>query len=152
MLSRFFLLGDSRYPILDKIRSDLTVLYRDLDEELRRYRHPECETCGQCCCFTEWGHELWVTQFELDLLISEHGLRRPTGEGVCPYLSDGLCQARSGRALSCRIFTCKGDQSELESVHEKYLSRLRELARSEGLDIYYGELLTSLAEIEFENV
>ena len=79
-------------------------------------------------------------------LINIHGLKRPIKEGVCPYLEDGLCGAREGRALGCRIFFCEGDRAIQEQLYEKYLGKIQELFSMPGNELYYGELLQTLKE------
>ncbi len=90
-----------------------------------------------------------MTHLELYVLISEHGLRRPTPGGTCPYLREKRCDARTGRALGCRVFFCRDPHQQAERLYETYLNRIRELAGETGVDLYYGELLRSLGHVEY---
>jgi len=123
----------------------LAEIYRDLTRDLER-AGATCAACGDCCHLADYGHELWLTEVELAYLLRASGARVPTASGVCPYLEDGRCAAREGRALSCRIFHCDLDRAIQHRLHEKYLERLRGVAAGRGIELGYGELLASLAE------
>lgn len=133
-----FLIADEH--LLDALER----LYRDLGRELERLG-ASCEACGECCRLAEYGHELWLTDLELAYLVHHVAPRAPVVPGVCPYLEDGRCAARDGRALSCRIFHCGLDRELQERLHEEYLERLRRLGAARGSEVGYGELLATLA-------
>ncbi len=139
-------LGTAKHPAYAAAEQGLTKIYEDLDRDLESLCC-ECQSCGDCCSFNDFDHELWLTQIELQFLISNHGLRRPIHDGICPYMNNGLCDARDGRALGCRVFFCKADQVQIEELHEVYLRRIRELASNVGLEIYYGELIDTLKKV-----
>jgi hypothetical protein len=92
-------------------------------------------------------HELWLTNLELAHLVDRFGSRPVDEPGVCPYLEDGRCAARSRRALSCRVFHCELARGFQERLHESYLERLSGLAARVGLELAYGELLSSLVAL-----
>lgn len=89
---------------------------------------------------------MWLTDLEIGLLAARHGLVAPGAAGVCPYLADGLCRARAGRSLCCRIFHCAAPTAEMESLHECFASDLRRVYREIGREPLYGELLSSLEQ------
>jgi hypothetical protein len=124
----------------------LSTIYRDLDADLGRLE-AACSGCGDCCHLGAYGHELWLTNLELAALVAATGARAPVVPGVCPYLEDGHCAARNGRALSCRIFHCDLERSDQERLHEAYLTRVTRLAEETGVSLAYGELLASLAAL-----
>ena len=76
--------------------AELKNIYSDLEKQLHHLQ-AECEICGKCCHFHSYGHELRLTQLELAYLIACQGLRRPSRDGVCPYLVETRCTARDGR-------------------------------------------------------
>lgn len=119
-------------------------IYRELDQDLEQ-SGSSCAACGDCCHLVDYGHELWLTEYELAYLFETCGVRAPSTPGVCPYLEQGRCAARAGRALSCRIFHCELDRRVQERLHETYLGRLRGLAADRGGELGYGELLASLS-------
>ncbi len=131
-------------PMPPEVRQGLADIYLDVEREIED-RRMTCDACGQCCNLASWGHELWLTQLELALLIENHGHRRPKEEGVCPYLDkEGLCTAHPNRALGCRVFSCHGKKSVIEDLHERAFQKIRNLAKKHNIDLQYGELLTSL--------
>ena len=138
-------LGNTTYTANEAAQKGLARIYWDLSKDLEGNPTP-CLSCGDCCDFKKFDHEIRLTHIELLFLINNHGLKRPLGDGVCPYLKEGRCGARVGRALGCRIFFCGADQSRSEGLYEIYLGRIRELALETGPDVYFGELLASLED------
>ena len=50
-------------------------LYREVDREVAA-AGPVCIASGRCCRFKEWGHVLYVSNLEADLLLSAPPNRR----------------------------------------------------------------------------
>ena len=79
-------------------------------------RHWECQACGKCCNFEQFGHKLYVTAGELAYLIRQPASEATPQQGasglrtkpaaLCPYQDGNRCLARDGRALGCRLFFC----------------------------------------------
>jgi hypothetical protein len=137
-------------PALDHgARASLASLYADLDRELGE-AGASCRACGSCCRLSEWGHELRVTPLELALLVERHGLRPPAGPGVCPYLEDGRCTAREGRALGCRAFHCGLPAVTVEDAAARAFAALGALHVSLGVPCEQGDLLASLSHLAAE--
>jgi Fe-S-cluster containining protein len=132
--------------LTDQLRQGMKDLYNVLDNELAKQNF-KCEACGRCCHLVKWDHEIWLTQMELSYLIEEHGLRRTTTPGVCPYLENNQCIARSGRTLGCRVFHCSVNQDVLSDIYDKYFRLIKELALANCVELFYGELLASLDHI-----
>ena len=124
----------------------MSELYVELEKELE-HLGPSCVACGACCRFAEYDHEMWLTNLELAYLLGKHGLRRETQKGVCPYLEDDQCTAREGRALGCRVFFCSLPSDFPADLSERYLERLKAIAKEEGVELLYGELLASLRKL-----
>ena len=139
-------LSNTSYSVSEAELKSLAEIYEQLSQDL--LDGSPCRSCGDCCNFEKFGHELRVTHIELFYLIQKHGLRRPKKEGVCPYLEDGLCIARDGRALGCRVFFCDADKANQEQLYEKYLGRIRDLSSDGRINAYYGEFLSSLKDIQ----
>ncbi len=106
-----------------------------------------CEACGRCCRLASFGHELWLTEVELSYLLETRGAEAPREPGVCPYMENGACTAREGRALGCRIFFCNMEVEVSERRYGRYLEFIRRLCDERGRPVYYGELLASLSEV-----
>ncbi len=123
---------------------ELEGLYAELEEELSGLR-PRCELSGRCCRFGEAGHQLWTTRLELDYLATHRGLPDSVPDGVCPYLSGGLCGVREHRMLGCRVYFCDpAYQDAMGPLYERYHRRLKEIHRRHGIPYRYEEVLEAL--------
>jgi len=75
-----------------------------------------CRACGSCCDFGRWGHQLFATRHELDVLVgwARDGRLVSSGaalarldRGWCPFWDDsGRCLAWVSRPIGCRAFFC----------------------------------------------
>jgi len=110
-----------------------------------------CANCGECCDFEGSGHRLFVTTLEAFYFregMRSAGLReRPAGERRrCPYRNGRGCLARAFRPSGCRIFHCRGLDTDLQSeLTEEVLRRLRRLHEQWSAVYYYADLLEWLA-------
>lgn len=130
-----------------QLRSELQAIYAELEQEIAR-AGPVCQISGRCCRFEEFGHTLFVSNLETELLLDE-GLPagRPVDAAVCPFQQGRLCTARERRPLGCRVFFCQADyQDRASSLSEQYLGRLKRLAERLGRAWRYGPLHAMLAE------
>ena len=108
------------------VRKDLESLYAELDREVSA-ANPLCVASGRCCRFKEYGHTLFLSRVEAELLL-EPGL--PEGavisDETCPYQVERLCTARERRPLGCRIYFCDpGFQERQSELSEEYIGRLK---------------------------
>jgi hypothetical protein len=109
----------------------LLELFRELDAELAS-RGWACRGCSACCRFGEFGHALFLSSLEADLLIGDD-VPEHAEEGTCVFLVDGRCSRRGRRALGCRTFYCaEAGKGEIESLTEHYTKRLKELHERSG--------------------
>src|SRR5215203_2587433 len=68
---------------------------------------PRCDASGRCCRFTEYGHTLFLSHFEAEILLeSAPPYTTPVTRDGCPFQVDNLCTARDARPLGCRIYFC----------------------------------------------
>ncbi len=103
-----------------------------------------CQKSGRCCRFTAAGHQLFLTRLEFDEMV-RHGA--PTDErtragsptDVCPWLVDGLCDNREGRALACRTYFCSDEQKAAE-ITEIHHQAIRDLHDETGVAYEYRSL------------
>jgi len=128
-------------------------------------RRPVCRASGRCCRFEAYGHRLYVTVAELAHFAAvEIGKSKVSAiparsvslpqffaaerqEG-CPYQIDGLCTARDGRPLGCRIYFCdENAQSWQNDVYEKYHAKLRAIHERFNLPYRYVEWREGLREL-----
>ena len=129
----------------------LGELYAQLDRDIA-IRQPICTTSGRCCKFEIWGHRLYVSTLELAAFAHFTQLDQPGGPSAdanaaitfplplyqdnrqfspgCPWQIDGLCTARSGRPLGCRIYFCdttaESWQQERYEYYHKQIAALHE--------------------------
>ena len=130
-------------------------------------RRAVCNSSGRCCHFEAWGHRLYVTGVEavhfsrvegVETRNAKHETRKGSislpqffakevVEG-CPYQVGGMCTARAGRPLGCRVYFCdenaKGWQEE---VYEKYHAELKGVHERFGVPYRYVEWRVALKEM-----
>lgn len=112
----------------EPLRDALIGLYDELAVEIASAA-PVCELSGRCCRFKEYGHTLFISRLEADMLL-ERGL--PEGavvdEAGCPFQVNGLCTARERRPLGCRVYYCDSNYAGVgEELSERYIARLKGL-------------------------
>jgi hypothetical protein len=123
------------------LRRQVLTLYEEVDAEIQA-AGPVCVASGRCCRFKEYGHVLFLSNLEADVLLSQApSYQPPVTPDFCPFQKDNLCTAREPRPLGCRIYYC--DPSYQETMHaltEKYVRRLKDLAGANGVEWRYGPL------------
>ena len=129
------------------IRDKLLALYDDLAADIARAA-PVCELSGRCCRFKEYGHTLFISRPEAELLL-EQGL--PEGAAIdeagCPFQVNGLCTARERRPLGCRVYYCDPSYAGVgEALSERYIARLKALHDETGTNWEYRPLHDFLTE------
>lgn len=123
--------------------------YAKLDRSVAAHR-PVCRNRGVCCRFGEFGHRLYVTPLELAFFAAETEPLRPVppAAAACPYQLEGLCDARSGRPMGCRIFFCESaGQGWQENLTESALGELRDLHERFDVPYAYVEWLDALVQV-----
>jgi len=121
-------------------------------------RKPVCRASGRCCRFEEFGHRLYVTEAEMVHFKVHQGeldiLRRFfTTDQVrgCPYQVEGLCVAREGRPLGCRVYFCDPNAQVWENeLYERYHAMLRAVHEKFGVAYRYLEWRAALRELVCE--
>ena len=126
---------------MEPLREGLLQIYEELGREIAAAA-PVCELSGRCCRFKEYGHTLFISRCEADLLL-EAGL--PAGsvvdEAGCPFQIDGLCTARERRPLGCRVYFCDPNYAGVgEELSERYLKKLKQLHVETETPWEYGPL------------
>ena len=116
---------------------ELRSLYRAVAEDLASRPGLFCEMSGRCCRFKEAEHELFLTGLEFQEMAAHGG--RPGDRESCPWLRDGLCGIREGRALACRTYFCS-DEAESAAVTERWHKEIRRLHDKLGLPYEYRSL------------
>lgn len=131
------------------LRAGLLKIYEALAEEIAQ-RAPICDLSGRCCRFKEYGHRLYISRTEAELLL-EDGLPpdAAVNEAGCPFQQGLLCTARERRPFGCRVYFCDPKYTgQAEELSEKYLGQLKQLHRETGTPWEYADLYVFLAEWE----
>ncbi len=130
-----------------RLKAGLLRIYDALADDLARLA-PVCDLSGRCCRFKDYGHRLYLSRTEAELLLDE-GL--PAGatisEDGCPFQQGPLCTAREKRPFGCRVFFCDPQYAgQAEVLSEKYLGELKALHQETNTPWEYGELYPYLQE------
>jgi hypothetical protein len=125
----------------EQLRRQVLEIYREVDQAVAA-AGPVCVASGRCCRFKEYGHVLFLSNLEADVLLAgAPPYTKPVSADFCPFQKANLCMAREPRPLGCRIYYC--DPSYQESgyqITESGLRRLKDLADQHGLPWHYGPL------------
>jgi Fe-S-cluster containining protein len=127
------------------VTAALRSIYAQAQAEIDSLDSLKCEMSGLCCRFREAGHRLYLTALEYEEMVA-HGGTAPLSvdgpsreDGACPWLKDGLCANREGRALACRTYFCS-DEAAAAEVTERGHERIRELHDCRGIPYQYASL------------
>ena len=128
--------------------AELRALYAEFDRETAEVS-PVCRASGRCCDFPVWGHTLFASRLETEVLANE-GPPVPfdPASPLCPWWKERRCTARAPRPLGCRAFFCDESKTEaMQALHERALRRLKDLHDRHGLAWDYAPLLRQLARV-----
>ncbi len=125
----------------DSVRQDVLAVYAAADAAVSAAA-PRCDASGRCCRFTEYGHTLFISAFEAELLLeSAPSYTRPVSRDSCPFQVNGLCTARDARPLGCRIYFCDPTfQERMVEVTEEAIAALKRIADAHGTGWHYAPL------------
>ena len=131
----------------EELHHRVLELYREVDAAVAA-AGPVCVASGRCCRFKDYGHTLFVSNLEADVLLaSAPPFDRPASSDFCPFQRGNLCTAREPRPLGCRVYYCDPTYQETGSrLSEEYLRRLKRLADESGAEWRYAPLHTFLNE------
>ncbi|MHC4971230.1 MAG: hypothetical protein ACYTG3_02765 [Planctomycetota bacterium] len=114
------------------------MLYGSVADDLARRPGLFCRRSGRCCRFAQADHRLYLTRLEFEEMVA-HGGHPSGGAAVCPWLENGLCGIREGRALACRTYFCS-DEAAAAEVLEHWHAEIRRLHARHGLPYEYRSL------------
>jgi hypothetical protein len=132
------------------VRRAVLELYRDVDRDVAA-AGPVCVASGRCCRFKEFGHVLYVSNLEAEVLLAAAPPYDPGAvtPDFCPFQQGNLCTAREPRPLGCRVYYCDPNyQGTGNRLTEAYLGRLKGLADAHGVAWRYAPLHHFLARPE----
>jgi hypothetical protein len=124
-----------------ELRRKVLDLYKDVDGEVAA-AGPVCIASGRCCRFKEYGHVLFVSNLEAEVLLADApAYHQPVTPDFCPFQKENLCTAREPRPLGCRVYYCDPAYQETGTqITEKYLQKLKALAEEAGAAWRYAPL------------
>jgi len=125
----------------EKLHLQVLELYKQVDRDVTA-AGPVCVASGRCCRFKEYGHVLYLSNLEAEVLLSAAPpYETPVTQDYCPFQKGNLCTAREPRPLACRIYYCDPAYQETgNQISETYLRRLKELAEANGVEYLYAPL------------
>jgi hypothetical protein len=114
---------------------------------------PRCDASGRCCRFGEYGHTLFLSHFEAELLLeTAPSYSKPVGRDGCPFQVDNLCTARRERPLGCRIYFCDpAYQDTGNRITEEAVATLKQIADEFDAGWRYAPLHVFLNEADRPN-
>ena len=125
----------------EELRRQVLELYRQVDQAVAA-AGPVCVASGRCCRFKEYGHVLFLSNLEAEVLLAgAPPYERPVTADFCPFQKDNLCTAREPRPLACRIYYCDPSYQETGNrISEEYLQKLKALANERSVTWHYAPL------------
>jgi Fe-S-cluster containining protein len=125
----------------ETLRRQVLQLYQDVDRQVAA-AGPVCVASGRCCRFKEYGHVLYLSNLEAEVLLADAPpYEAPVTPDYCPFQKGNLCTAREPRPLGCRIYYCDPNYQETSHrITEDALARLKAVAREQGIDWRYAPL------------
>ncbi len=125
----------------EDLRRQVLELYREVDQAVAA-AGPVCVASGRCCRFREFGHVLFLSNLEAEVLLAgAPPYEQPVSADFCPFQKDTLCTAREPRPLGCRVYYCDPSYQETGNrITEEFLRRLKQLAAEHGMQWRYAPL------------
>jgi Fe-S-cluster containining protein len=124
------------------LRRQVLELYQEVDRAVAT-AGPVCIASGRCCRFKEYGHTLFLSNLEAEVLLHDAPPYDPQSvtPEFCPFQEGNLCTARDPRPLGCRVYYCDPNyQDTCNEISETYLRRLKELATAHEVPWRYAPL------------
>jgi len=131
----------------DEVRRRVLALYAEVDAAVSA-AGPRCDSSGRCCRFKEWGHVLYLSGLEAEVLLeSAPPYTPPVSADGCPFQVGAFCTARDPRPLGCRIYFCDpAYQDTGNALMESSLAKLKRLAEELEVEWKYAPLHVFLNE------
>jgi hypothetical protein len=131
------------------LRDRVLAVYAEADAAVAA-AGPRCDASGCCCRFKEYGHTLFVSGLEADVLLAAAPpYSKPVSGDFCPFQVDNLCTARDPRPLGCRVYFCDPAYQDMgTAISDTYLRKLKALADEHGTGWRYAPLHYFLNEAE----
>ena len=124
-----------------ELRERVLQVYAEVDAAIAA-ASPRCDASGRCCRFTVYGHTLFLSHFEAEILLdTAPPFARPVTRDGCPFQVNNLCTARGERPLGCRVYFCDPNFQEQQfAITEDAIAKLKRLADEFGAGWRYAPL------------
>ena len=124
-----------------EVRAAVDAVYARADARVAA-AGPRCEASGRCCRFAEYGHTLFLSQFEAEILLAAApAYESPVSRDGCPFQVDNLCTARDERPVGCRVYFCDESYTdEGNAITEEAVAALKRVADDCGAGWHYAPL------------
>src|SRR6476469_7834135 len=110
-----------------ELRRTVLAIYVEVDRAVAE-AGPVCVASGRCCRFKEYGHTLFLSNLEAEVLLHDappYDPRTVTPD-FFPFQQGNLCTARGPRPLGCRVYYCDPNYYYTgTATTETYLRRLK---------------------------
>ncbi|MFQ5963487.1 MAG: YkgJ family cysteine cluster protein [Candidatus Scalinduaceae bacterium] len=125
--------------------SDIVAIYNKLDIALSKI-NPGCHSCGTCCHFDIFGHELYASTIEANYILRNVDVPPfDTDQSTCPFLINKKCTIREYRTLGCRVFFCNPQYKETsQDIYNKYYKMIKDIAIRNQIEWHYAPMLKLL--------
>ena len=136
-----------------EIRKRVDAIYAEVDRQVAA-ASPRCDASGRCCRFTEYGHTLFLSHFEAEILLeTAPAYVQPVTRDACPFQVNNLCTARQERPLGCRIYFCDPNYAGRgEEITEEAIRQLKLLADEHNTGWNYAPLQFFLNQVDRRTV
>jgi hypothetical protein len=139
---------------MSDLRRAVLQLYSEADRDVAD-AGPVCVASGRCCRFAEYGHTLFISNLEADVLLASAPPYDPDSvtPHFCPFQQGNLCTAREPRPLGCRVYYCDPNYQQTgQDISEKYLGKLKALAEEHRVGWLYAPLFRFLKDPDLARV
>lgn len=125
----------------ETVRQRVWAVYEQVEAAIAAAQ-PRCTVSGRCCRFSEYGHTLFLSHLEAEILLTAApDYPRPVTRDSCPFQVNGLCTVRSIRPLGCRIYFCDPHyQERMGEIAEQAIAALKQIANEFGTGWQYAPL------------
>lgn len=122
------------------VRHRVLAIYGEADAAVAA-AGPVCQSSGRCCRFIDYGHTLFLSELEADVLLESAPDYSEVSKEGCPFQVNNLCTARDERPLGCRVYFCDPSfKDRMPEIMEAGITQLKQLTLEVGREWKYAPL------------